>query len=85
MSGSNQNVETSCKDKLKLAKLKDLCFKARWMYITAILKLKNFSGRDIISDNEFLLSILDAFTVGHEIFTQSITGKWCKKPSDILS
>ena len=45
------------------------------MYITAILKHKNFSGRDIISDNEFLLSILDAFTVGHEIFTQSITGK----------
>ena len=55
------------------------------MYITAILKLKNFSVRDIISDNEFLLSILNAFTVGHEIFTQSIIGKLWKKPSDILS
>ena len=29
-------------------------------------QLRNFSGRDIISDNEFLLSVLNAFTVGTE-------------------
>ena len=36
------------------------------MYIRAILRLSIFSGRDIISDYEFLLSILNAFTVGTE-------------------
>ena len=33
---------------------------------TTIQKIWNFSGRDIISDYEFLLSILNAFTVGTE-------------------
>ena len=32
------------------------------MYETAILKLWNFSGGDIILDYEFLFSILNAFT-----------------------
>ena len=41
------------------------------MYITEILKLRNFSGRDIISDCEFLLSILNAFTANTE--------KYCPK------
>ena len=42
---------------------KDLHFKKRWMYITAVLKLWNFSVRDIISDYEIVFSILNAFTV----------------------
>ena len=53
VSGSNQNIETSCKNKLKLTKPKDLCFEKkmkRWMHITAILKLWSFSGVDIIPD-----------------------------------
>ena len=36
------------------------------MYIITILKLWNFSGRNIISDYEFLLSILNAFAVETE-------------------
>ena len=47
-------------------KLKDLCFKKRWIHITVIVKLWNYSERDIISDHEFLLSILNAFTDGTE-------------------
>ena len=35
---SNQNIEWSCKNKLKLAKLKNLFFNKK-MYIAAILKL----------------------------------------------
>ena len=30
-SAFSQNIETSCKNKLKLIKRKDLCFKKRWM------------------------------------------------------
>ena len=44
------------------------------MYVTAILKLCNFSGRDIISDYyEFLLSTLDAFTVGSKCYMMNDT------------
>ena len=68
--GSNQNIETSYKNKLKLKMkdkhFKDLHFRKRWMYVTAILKLWNFSGRDIISDFEILLSILNTFIIGTE-------------------
>ena len=73
MSGSNQSVETSCKNKLKLKELKDFCFKSKeklatekWMYETAIPKFWNFSGGNIISDYEFLFPILNAFTDGME-------------------
>ena len=54
-------------------KLKDLCFKKGWMYVIAILKLWNFSGRDIISDYEFLLSTLHAFTVGTKCYKMNDT------------
>ena len=70
VSGFKQNIETSYKSKLKLKMkdkdFKDLHFKKRLMYIISIQKLWNFSGRDIISDYEILLSILNAFTVGTE-------------------
>ena len=36
------------------------------MYITEIPKLRNSSGRDFISDCEFLLLILNAFTADTE-------------------
>ena len=36
------------------------------MYIITTLKLWNLSGRDIISDYEFLNSTLNAFNVGSE-------------------
>ena len=46
VSGGNQNIETSYKNKLKLTELNDLCFKRaeklakeRLIYVTAILKL----------------------------------------------
>ena len=46
VSGSTQNIETLCKNKLKLIKLKDLYFKStgkrakeRLMYVNTILKL----------------------------------------------
>ena len=46
VSGCNQNIETSYKNKLKLTELNDLCFKRaeklakeRLIYVTAILKL----------------------------------------------
>ena len=42
----------------------------RWIYVKAILKLRNINRRDIISDFHFLLPILNAFTVGTEHYNQ---------------
>ena len=55
-------------------KIKDLCLKSTdklakvcWMHLQRnFKKLWNFSGKGIILDHEFLLSILNAFTVGIE-------------------
>ena len=70
---SSQNIEPSCKNKLKLAKLKDFRLngseklaKERWMYVNSNWKTLKFQRRDIISDYEFLLSILNIFAVGTE-------------------
>ena len=83
-SGSNQSIETSCKNKFKL--LKVLCFKKKdECQITAFLKLWNFSGRDIISDYKFLLSILNVFFWWHwKVLPKASQGKWYKRPSHPL-
>ena len=51
VTGSYQNIETSFKNKLRLTVLKDLCFK---------------STEKLVKDYEFLLSILNVFTIGTE-------------------
>ena len=70
---SNQNIEMSCKNKLKLTKLKGLCLNStdklakEWLtYVNSYSETLNSSGRDVISDYEILLSILNAFTVSTE-------------------
>ena len=50
--------------------LKICISKKRWMFITSILKLWNFSEGDVISDYEFLFLILTAFTVGTEEYPE---------------
>ena len=69
--GSNQNIQPSCKTKLKLTELKRFIFQKyrktsqdECSYVTAILTVWNFSRFWV------LLQVLSAFTVGTEEYCQ---------------
>ena len=63
MSVSNQNTEASCKNNLKLTKLKDLCLKNKMNVHSSNSKTLKFQWKKYYG---FWISILNAFTVGTE-------------------
>ena len=64
----------------------DKLAKEWWLYVNSNSELWNFSEKDNISDYEFLLLVLDAFTVGtEEYYPKCNNVKCCKRSSDPLS
>ena len=59
----NQNIDASCKNKLKLTKLKDLCLKNKMNVHSSNSKTLKFQWKKYYG---FWISILNIFTVGTE-------------------
>ena len=64
MSGCSQNVETSCKNKLKLTKLKNLFFKKKMIVYNSNSKTLKFQWKRYCFSLWAFSLILNAFTVG---------------------